>query len=72
MAGVPPGLQGAVLSILRGSPQPLRRRELLGELERHGHRISLAGLNRILQYCAEAGLILEGPEGVRLNRTGGT
>jgi Fe2+ or Zn2+ uptake regulation protein len=66
MIGIPPGLLGAVLSILGASPHPLRRRDLLEELERRGHRISLAGLNRILQHCAESGLTTEGPDGVEL------
>jgi hypothetical protein len=55
-----------VLSVLGSSSGPVRRRKLLEELEGHGHRISLAGLNRILQHCALAGLITERPDGVRL------
>jgi hypothetical protein len=66
MIGIPPGLLGAVLSILGASPTPLRRREILEELERRGHRISLAGLNRLLQYCSRAELTSEGPDGVKL------
>lgn len=65
MANIPPGMIGAVISILKGSPGPMRRRQLLEELERRGHRISLAGLNRTLQQCSEQGLTLEGPDGVR-------
>lgn len=42
----------------------MRRRKLLDALEQKGHRISLAGLNRILQYCREAGLTVESPDGV--------
>ncbi len=71
LPGIPPGMVGAVTSILESSPAPLRRRKLLEELERRGHRLSLAGLNRILQHCIEAGLTIEGPEGVRwAGRTG--
>jgi Fe2+ or Zn2+ uptake regulation protein len=66
VAGIPPGLVGVVLSILGSSTAPIRRRKLLEELERRGHRISLAGLNRTLQHCAEAGLTSDTPEGVRL------
>jgi len=66
MAGIPPGLQIAVLAILGSSTKPLRRREILEELERRGHRISLAGLNRALQHCARAELTTEGPDGVKL------
>jgi Fe2+ or Zn2+ uptake regulation protein len=58
----------AVVTILEQSPTPVRRRKLLEELERKGHRISLAGLNRVLQYCSESGLTEEGPEGARLRR----
>ncbi|HTP53767.1 MAG TPA: hypothetical protein VML94_02230 [Thermoplasmata archaeon] len=65
MDGVPPGSVDAVLSILRGSSGPIRRRKLLEALESRGHRISLAGLNRVLQQCAERRLTLESPEGVR-------
>ncbi|MCI4368792.1 MAG: hypothetical protein L3K09_04435 [Thermoplasmata archaeon] len=65
MAGIPPGSVAAVLSILRSSAGPVRRRKLLAELETQGHRISLAGLNRILQHCQEMQLTSEGPDGVR-------
>lgn len=63
--GMAPGMVDPVLAILRSFQAPVRRRKLLEELERRGHRISLAGLNRILQYCVEAGLTSEGPDGVR-------
>jgi hypothetical protein len=66
IAGIPPGMVEPVLSILRPSSTPIRRRKLLVELEHRGHRISLAGLNRILQHCAQSGLTRESPEGVRL------
>jgi hypothetical protein len=65
-AGIPPGMVRAVVAILEHSPTPVRRRKLLEELERRGHRLSLAGLNRVLQYCSESGLTVEGPEGARL------
>ncbi|HTW40563.1 MAG TPA: hypothetical protein VMF04_06920 [Thermoplasmata archaeon] len=64
--GVPPGMVEAVLGILGSSPTPVRRRALLEELDRQGHRISLAGLNRTLQQCRNAGLIVESGDGVRL------
>jgi hypothetical protein len=67
LSGIPPGIVEAVLSVLRSSSSPVRRRKLLEELERHGHRISLAGLNRALQYCAETGRTIDGPDGVALN-----
>jgi Fe2+ or Zn2+ uptake regulation protein len=65
LGGVPPGLTDAILSILRQSAHPVRRRALLEELDRRGHRISLAGLNRALQQCRDAGLTLESEKGVR-------
>ncbi|MFZ0830368.1 MAG: hypothetical protein WCB18_03810 [Thermoplasmata archaeon] len=65
MAGIPPGSVEAVLSVLRSSPVPLRRRKILAELEARGHRISLAGLNRILEHCARSQLTSESPDGVR-------
>lgn len=65
MAGIPAGSVDAVLSILQATPGPIRRRKLLAELEARGHRISLAGLNRILQHCAEQQWTLETPDGVR-------
>lgn len=71
MAGIPPGSLEAVLGILRASPAPVRRRQLLAELEARGHRISLAGLNRILEHCARSGLTSDGPDGVRARPTPG-
>ena len=65
LPGIPPGILGPVLAVLEESPGPIRRRKILEELERRGHRISLAGLNRVLQQCARSGLTTEGPEGVR-------
>ncbi|MCI4324549.1 MAG: hypothetical protein L3K00_01495 [Thermoplasmata archaeon] len=67
-AGVPPGLLDAILGCLRTSEDPVRRRKLLEELERRGHRVSLAGLNRALQHCQERKLTLESPDGVRLRK----
>jgi hypothetical protein len=64
--GIPPGVVPAVLQILATSPAPMRRRKLLEELVRAGHRISLAGLNRVLQQCQQTGLTLESEAGVRL------
>jgi Fe2+ or Zn2+ uptake regulation protein len=66
MDEVPAGLVEVVTSVLRETPGPIRRRKLLDELERRGHRVSLAGLNRTLQLCAAAGLTTENPDGVRL------
>jgi len=66
MAGIPPGSVEAVLAVLRATPGPIRRRRILAELELRDHRISLAGLNRILEYCSRNQLIAESPEGVRL------
>jgi hypothetical protein len=62
--GVPPGLAGAVRSVLTEARTPVRRRNLLEELERRGHRVSLAGLNRVLQQLGDAGVTVEGPDGV--------
>jgi hypothetical protein len=66
--GIAPGVVEPLLDILRRSPAPVRRRKLLEELEHRGHRISLAGLNRALQYCSESGRTTETPDGVRLVR----
>ena len=66
MAGIPPGALDAVIGVLQASPTPVRRRPLLAELESRGHRISLAGLNRILEECARRQLTSETPDGVRL------
>lgn len=63
--GVPPGSVAFVLEILRASPKGVRRRDLLVTLEHRGHRISLAGLNRILEECARLGLTHPGPDGIR-------
>ncbi len=65
MSGIPPGSVEAVLSVLRSSEAPLRRRKILVELEAQGHRISLAGLNRILEYCSRSQLTIDTPDGIR-------
>ncbi|MGC2289337.1 MAG: hypothetical protein WA688_05710 [Thermoplasmata archaeon] len=65
MAGIPPESVEAVLSVVRSSQGPVRRRRILAELETRGHRISLAGLNRILEHCSRNQWISEGPDGVR-------
>lgn len=66
MAGIPPGSVEAVLGILSKHSGPMKRRLLLEALEQKGRRISLAGLNRILQYCSESRLTVDGPDGVAL------
>lgn len=68
MAGIPPGSLEAVLSVLRLGHGPMRRRKILADLEAQGHRISLAGLNRILEHCSRNGLISVDSEGVELKR----
>ncbi len=65
LAGIPPGLVDALMQVLARQGGPLRRRKLLEALEQRGHRVSLAGLNRALQYCQESGLTVDGPDGVR-------
>jgi len=66
MSGIPPGTVDAVLAILHAAPGPMRRRKILAELEARHHRISLAGLNRILDHCARRQLVRDGPDGVGL------
>jgi hypothetical protein len=66
MAQIPPGALEAVLDVLRATPGAIRRRPLLAELVARGHRISLAGLNRILEECGRRQLTSESPDGVRL------
>jgi len=68
--GLAPGLLDAVVEVLSRSPGRVRRRELLAALERGGHRVSLAGLNRVLQQCAESRITDESPDGVRIRKTG--
>jgi Fe2+ or Zn2+ uptake regulation protein len=55
------------MEVLRKEKGPMKRRKILEELEHRGHRISLAGLNRILEVCTEEKLIVNGPDGVRVN-----
>lgn len=62
---IPAGLIEAVVEALRRADGPMRRRPLLDELARRGHRISLAGLNRVLEHARLAGLTTEGPDGIR-------
>jgi Fe2+ or Zn2+ uptake regulation protein len=52
------------MEVLKGAKGPVKRRKILEELEHRGHRISLAGLNRILEVCSEEKLIVSGPDGV--------
>ncbi|MCI4356464.1 MAG: hypothetical protein L3K18_04890 [Thermoplasmata archaeon] len=63
---IPKGAANAVVEIVRKAGGPIRRRQILKELDAHGHRMSLAGLNRTLEYCSRAGITEDGPEGVRL------
>lgn len=65
-AGIPPGTLEALREILRDAPAPIRRRALLEELDRRGHRISLAGLNRALDFYRRSGWTVESPQGVRI------
>jgi hypothetical protein len=67
-SGVPPGLRSAVLEILRSAGGVLRRRKILEALEQRGHRLSLAGLNRLLDETRRDGATEETPDGVRLLR----
>ena len=71
MASIPPGSVEEVLSILRSNQGPVRRRAILAELERRGHRISLAGLNRILELCSRSRLISITLDGVRVDNPTG-
>ena len=64
--GVPPGVMDAVLAILRAGPVPMRRRKILDALESRGRRLSLAGLNRLLDHATREEVTLEGPDGVRI------
>jgi len=66
LPGIPPGLVGPVVSILGAAKGPVRRRQLLEELGRRGHRVSLAGVNRVLQQLKEMGRTVETPDGIRL------
>lgn len=68
VADIPPGSLDLVVSVLAASREPIRRRKLLAELEERGHRISLAGLNRIIEYGARQGRIVDGPGGLRATR----
>jgi len=65
LAGIPSGGMDAVLGVVRGASGPIRRRQILEELERRGHRISLAGLNRILQVATDRGWLQDSPDGLR-------
>lgn len=53
------------MEVLRANRGSMKRRVLLEELVRRGHRISLAGLNRILEVCAQEKLIISETDGVR-------
>jgi Fe2+ or Zn2+ uptake regulation protein len=55
------------MEVLKKEKGPMKRRRILEELERRGHRISLAGLNRILEVCSDEKLIVSGPDGVLAN-----
>ena len=65
-AGVPPGLLSATLEVLRAAQGPIRRRQVLRELETRGHRVSLAGLNRALDHTSRTGVTRDTPDGVVL------
>lgn len=61
---IPPGSIEHVMEVLRRGPTPMKRRKILEALEQRGHRISLAGLNRILEVCGRERLTLDGPDGL--------
>jgi hypothetical protein len=63
---IPPGSVEWVLEVLRKEKGPMKRRRILEELEGRGHRISLAGLNRILEVCSREKRTVDGPNGVSL------
>ncbi|HTT35238.1 MAG TPA: hypothetical protein VMH78_05155 [Thermoplasmata archaeon] len=65
MADIPPGSLDLVVSVLKANPSPIRRRSLLAELDARGHRISLAGLNRIIEHGTRQGRLSDGPDGLR-------
>lgn len=64
--GIPPGSLDYVLEALRGQRGPMKRRALLEELEQRGHRISLAGLNRIIEVGSREKRLSNGPDGVSI------
>jgi len=66
--GIPPGMLDTVLEILHRAPGPIRRRKILQALEERGRTLSLAGLNRLLDYSKRAGLTEESDAGVRVRR----
>jgi len=65
-SGIPPGMIEVVLGIIRKAPGPIRRRKILQALQQQGRTISLAGLNRLLDYTRRAGTTEESDDGVRL------
>lgn len=65
MGDIPPGSLDLVVQVVRANSGPIRRRQLLAELEARGHRISLAGLNRIIERATRSGQLSDGPDGVR-------
>lgn len=67
-SGVPPGIRDVAIAIVRDAGGVLRRRAILERLEQRGHRISLAGLNRLLDETRRSGWTEETAEGVRLLR----
>ena len=68
-SGIPPGIIDVVLEIVRTAPGPIRRRKILQILAQQGRTISLAGLNRVLDYTRRAGTTEETDTGVRLQST---
>ena len=68
-SGIPPGMIDVVLEIVRTAPGPIRRRKILQILSQQGRTISLAGLNRVLDYTRRAGTTEETDIGVRLQST---
>lgn len=68
-SGIPPGSVEWVLDVLRSQKGSMKRRKLLEELEHRGHRISLAGLNRILEVCLQEKRITADADGVRIAPT---
>jgi hypothetical protein len=63
------GTAEAVISLLRGAGDPVRRDWLLEQLIDSGRTTTRAQLDHILEFCFHFGLAVEGSKGIQWTQT---
>ena len=63
------GTTEVVISLLKEVGDPVSRTWLLQKLRESGHTTTRARLNRVLSFCLDIGLVIEGSKGVQWTHT---